>query len=91
MGIAGEAMAAAVNPQLAGWSHSPFAVEAERLVITAFGQKFGIGDDADGCMTTGGAEANLSALLCALAKRWPEGAGARCSKHPRQACLLCFD
>jgi glutamate/tyrosine decarboxylase-like PLP-dependent enzyme len=72
MGIAGETMAAAINPQLAAWSHSPFAVEAERVLIAAFGEKFGFRVEADGCMTTGGAEANLTALLCALARRWPE-------------------
>ena len=72
MGIVGEAVAAVLNPQLAGWSHSPLAVDAERRLIEAFAAKFGFLENADGCLTTGGAEANLTALLCALAKRWPD-------------------
>src|SRR5262245_28319316 len=33
MGIAADALVAAFNPQLAAWSHSPFAVEVERHLI----------------------------------------------------------
>jgi glutamate/tyrosine decarboxylase-like PLP-dependent enzyme len=73
MGIVGESIAATLNPQLAAWSHSPLAVETERHLIDAFAQKFGYAkESADGCLTSGGAEANLTALLCALAERWPE-------------------
>jgi glutamate/tyrosine decarboxylase-like PLP-dependent enzyme len=72
MGILGESIAATLNPQLAAWSHSPLAVETERRLIEAFAGKFGISrEHADGCLTSGGAEANLTALLCALAQRWP--------------------
>jgi len=72
MGILGESIAATLNPQLAAWSHSPLAVETERRMIDAFAGKFGFPEEsADGCLTSGGAEANLTALLCALAKRWP--------------------
>jgi glutamate/tyrosine decarboxylase-like PLP-dependent enzyme len=61
-----------LNPQLAAWSHSPLAVETERRLIDAFARKFGFSkESADGCLTSGGAEANLTALLCALAERWP--------------------
>jgi glutamate/tyrosine decarboxylase-like PLP-dependent enzyme len=72
MGILGESIAATLNPQLAAWSHSPLAVETERRMIDEFARKFGLSKEgADGCLTSGGAEANLTALLCALAKRWP--------------------
>lgn len=72
MGILGESIAATLNPQLAAWSHSPLAVETERRLIGAFAEKFGYpNDSSDGCFTSGGAEANLSALLCALIERWP--------------------
>jgi glutamate/tyrosine decarboxylase-like PLP-dependent enzyme len=72
MGIIGDCIAATLNPQLAGWSHSPLAVETERRLIEAFAVKLGLPkDEADGCMTSGGAEANLTALLCALADRCP--------------------
>jgi len=73
MGIVGESIAATLNPQLAGWSHSPLAVDTERRLIEEFAAKFGLPDaNADGCFTSGGAEANLTALLCSLAKRWPQ-------------------
>jgi glutamate/tyrosine decarboxylase-like PLP-dependent enzyme len=72
MGIVGDLITAAINPQLAAWSHSPLAVETERRLINAFAAKFGFPDNADGCLTSGGAEANLTALLCALTRRWPE-------------------
>ncbi len=72
MGIIGDSVTATLNPQLAGWSHSPLAVETERRLIEAFGVKLGLPqDEIDGCMTSGGAEANLTALLCALTDRWP--------------------
>jgi glutamate/tyrosine decarboxylase-like PLP-dependent enzyme len=72
MGILGESIAATLNPQLAAWSHSPLAVETERRLIDAFASKFGISrEHADGCLTSGGSEANLTALLCALVERWP--------------------
>jgi glutamate/tyrosine decarboxylase-like PLP-dependent enzyme len=72
MGILGESIAATLNPQLAAWSHSPLAVETERRLVEAFAQKFGFSaESADGCLTSGGAEANLTALLCALTERWP--------------------
>jgi glutamate/tyrosine decarboxylase-like PLP-dependent enzyme len=73
MGIAGDALAAAFNPQLATHSHAPFAVEAERHLLRAFATRFGL-VDATGTFTSGGAEANLAALLCALSRAHPESA-----------------
>lgn len=75
MGIAAETLAAVLNPQLAAWSHSPLAVEIERHVVSALGTTFGYERSAvDGAFTTGGAEANATALLCALTSRWPDAA-----------------
>lgn len=70
MGIAADALAAAFNPQLASWSHSPFAVEAERHLVRLFGERFGY-EKTDGTFTSGGAEANFTALLTALARAFP--------------------
>jgi glutamate/tyrosine decarboxylase-like PLP-dependent enzyme len=73
MGIAADALVAAFNPQLAAWSHSPFAAEIERHLVRAFGQKFGYDlSVADGVFTSGGSEANHTALLTALATAFPE-------------------
>jgi glutamate/tyrosine decarboxylase-like PLP-dependent enzyme len=70
MGIVGEAFAAAFNSQLAAWSHAPFAVATERYLVQAIGSRFG-DRFLHGTFTSGGAEANLTALLCALVARYP--------------------
>ena len=65
--IVSDLITAVFNPQLAAWSHSPFANEVESYLIQAFGEKFGF-DPAqiDGVFAGGGAEANQTAVLCAL-------------------------
>src|SRR5207244_1830976 len=56
MGIAADALVAAFNPQLAAWSHSPFAQEVERLLIRTFGEWFGYDPGTtDGTFCSGGA------------------------------------
>jgi len=85
MGIAADTLCAAFNPQLAAWSHSPFAVEAERHLVRAFGRRFGY-DPArtDGTFASGGAEANHTAILTGLARAFPETArgGLRAVRKP---------
>ena len=73
MGIAGDALVAAFNPQLAAWSHSPLAIEIEQHLVRAFGARFGY-DPArtDGTFASGGMEANHTAVLTALAQKFPE-------------------
>jgi aromatic-L-amino-acid decarboxylase len=72
-GILADTLTASFNPQLAAWSHAPFAAEVEDYLIKLFGQKFGFGEtETDGVFTTGGAEANLTALLCALNHAFPD-------------------
>ena len=73
MGIAADALVAAFNPQLATFSHSPFAVAAERFVLRQIAGRFGLdAASADGTFTSGGNEANQTALLVALARGFPE-------------------
>lgn len=72
MGVVAEALAAAFNPCLASWEGSPFGVETERHLIRTFGQLFGYEPAcADGVITSGGSEANLTAALMALEARFP--------------------
>ena len=71
MGIAADALVAAFNPQIAAWSHSPFAAETERYLIAQLGQKFGY-ELADGAFTSGGMEANHTAILTALTHHFPD-------------------
>jgi glutamate/tyrosine decarboxylase-like PLP-dependent enzyme len=80
MGIAADALVAAFNPQLAAWSHSPFAAEVEEHLVRSFGARFGYpSDEIDGVFASGGAEANHTALLTALVDAFPAFAegGAR--------------
>jgi glutamate/tyrosine decarboxylase-like PLP-dependent enzyme len=73
MGIAAETLAAAFNPQLAVWSQSPAAVEIEQQLVRAFGERFGYrAAHTDGTFTSGGAEANHTAVLTALVRAFPD-------------------
>jgi len=73
LGVLGEALAAAFNPCLASWEGSPFGVEAEDFLVRQFAQRFGYpAEAADGIVTSGGSEANLSALMLALTRRFPQ-------------------
>jgi len=78
---------AAINPQLAVWSHAAVAVEIERHTIDAVAGLLGwTADQAAGHFTTGGAEANYTAVLIALTRQFPEfgSTGARAlSAQPR--------
>lgn len=70
MSILGDYITAVMNPQMAAWSHAPFANEVERYVIESFGKRFGF-EEADGVFCSGGAESNLTAVQCALNYHFP--------------------
>lgn len=71
--IVGDTLTALYNPQLATWTHSPAANELERLALRHFARALGYDPDAScASFTSGGLEANLSAVLVALARRFPE-------------------
>jgi glutamate/tyrosine decarboxylase-like PLP-dependent enzyme len=73
MGIAGDAVVAAFNPQIAAWSHNPMAAEVEQHLIRAFARRFGFDPArAEGHFTSGGAEANHTALSVAVTRAFPE-------------------
>ena len=73
MGIAADALVAAFNPQLAAWSHSPFANEVEQHLVRCLAGRFGYDPArAEGTFTSGGAEANLTAVSLALQRAFPE-------------------
>lgn len=70
--VIGETLAAAFNPQLAAWSHAPAAVEIEAHLLRFLGARLGYrAGDVAGSFTSGGAEANLTAVLLALTRTWP--------------------
>jgi aromatic-L-amino-acid/L-tryptophan decarboxylase len=59
------------NPQLATERSAPFSVAIERELLAAFGARVGLASGG-GTFTCGGAEANHTALLCALAAKAPK-------------------
>lgn len=71
-GVAAEALVAMHNPSLAVWGAAPMAVELERHVLRALAARVGWTDEPHATFTTGGAEANLTAVLFALARAFPE-------------------
>jgi len=71
--IAADAIAAAFNPQLCAWRHNPFAVEIERLLIRELASRFGYQPSSvSGLMTSGGSEANHTAVVAALVHAFPQ-------------------
>jgi aromatic-L-amino-acid decarboxylase len=73
LGVIGEYISAGLNPQLAVWSHAPVANEIERLLIEFVGERLGLHRArVSGSFTTGGAEANLTAVLVALTRMFPD-------------------
>lgn len=89
-GILGDTLTAAFNPQLAAWSHSPFALEVERSLLIAFGKRFGYPEaKIDGTFCSGGAEANHTALLCALNHHFPQYASEGLLAIPKPLAVYC--
>ena len=62
----------AFNPQICVYSHAPAAVEIERHTISAIAQRARMPAETEGHFTSGGAEANATAVLCAMQARFPE-------------------
>ncbi|WP_033330279.1 MULTISPECIES: pyridoxal phosphate-dependent decarboxylase family protein [Actinomadura] len=72
MSVVGDTLAAAFNPQMAAWSHAPAAAEIEAHLLRYLGGRLGYPPgEVTGSFTSGGAEANLTAVLLALTKAWP--------------------
>jgi aromatic-L-amino-acid/L-tryptophan decarboxylase len=88
--IVADTLVALYNPQLAAWSHAPAANELERVTLRYFAQALGFDPDASAAhFTSGGFEANLSAVVVALAARFPEcGAGGVASLPGKPAIYV---
>jgi glutamate/tyrosine decarboxylase-like PLP-dependent enzyme len=78
--VVADTLVAMYNPQLASWRSSPAASEMERHVLSWLAGKFGLPGNTAATFTTGGAEANLSAVIVALTRTFPEYGeyGLRC-------------
>jgi len=71
-GVLAETLVAALNPQLATTGRSQLATKIEAETIRWIGERFGWQQPFDGSFTSGGNEANFSALALALATHFPQ-------------------
>lgn len=69
--VVADTLTAMYNPQLAAWRTSPAANEIERHTLTWLAGKFGLPAESLASFTSGGTEANLSAVIAALTQRFP--------------------
>ena len=69
--VVADTLVAMYNSQLANWRTSPAANEIERHTLGWLAQKFGLPEDCIATFTSGGTEANLSALVVALTRAFP--------------------
>jgi glutamate/tyrosine decarboxylase-like PLP-dependent enzyme len=71
-GVVADTLVAMFNPQLANWRTSPAANEIERHTLGWLAEKFGLPADSIATFTSGGMEANLSAVVVALTHAFPD-------------------
>lgn len=73
IGILGEMLAAAVNPNVGGWILSPAATEIELQTVRWMAELTGFPADCSGIFVSGGNMANIVCFLAAKAKVDPRG------------------
>jgi glutamate/tyrosine decarboxylase-like PLP-dependent enzyme len=84
--IVADALAAMYNPQVGGWTHGPAANEIEQWTLRALARALGWDGQFATHFTSGGSEANHTAVLAALGHRLPafcEGGSAALERAPR--------
>ena len=70
--VLADTLVAMYNPQLANWRTSPAANEIERHTLAWLTEKFGLPAKTIATFTSGGTEANLSAVVVALTRAFPD-------------------
>ena len=70
--VIADTLVAMYNPQLANWRTSPAGNEIERHTLGWLAAKFGLPGNAIATFTSGGTEANLSAVVVALTRAFPD-------------------
>ncbi|MGH9587935.1 MAG: pyridoxal phosphate-dependent decarboxylase family protein [Acidobacteriaceae bacterium] len=70
--VVADVLVAIYNPQLANWRTSPAANEIERHTLGWLTEKFGLPSQAIATFTSGGSEANLTAIIAALTRSFPQ-------------------
>jgi glutamate/tyrosine decarboxylase-like PLP-dependent enzyme len=72
LAVLAEALVAALNPQLATLARAQLAARIERETVRWIGERVGWSGPFDGTFSSGGNEANFSALAMALATHFPQ-------------------
>jgi len=85
--VIADTLVAMYNPQLASWRTSPAANEIEKHTLGWLAAKFGLPPESSASFTSGGAEANLSAVIVALTHAFPEFGDGGIRSLPRQPTL----
>src|SRR6204780_1593257 len=70
--VVADTLVAMYNAQLANWRTSPAANEIERHTLGWLAEKFGLPRNSIATFTSGGTEANLSAVVVALTRAFPD-------------------
>jgi glutamate/tyrosine decarboxylase-like PLP-dependent enzyme len=70
--VIADLLVAMYNPQLANWRTSPAANEIERHTLSWLAARFGLPRENVATFTSGGMEANLSAVVVALTRTFPD-------------------
>lgn len=86
--ILSDLITATTNPQMAAWTHNPYAFAVEEYLISELGKRFGY-SRPDGTFCSGGAEANQTAVLCALNFHFPEYLMSGLHGLDKQPVLYC--
>lgn len=71
MAVLAEALVAAINPQIATMARSQLASKVEHETVRWIAERCGFFENASGTFTSGGAEANFSAIALSLAAHFP--------------------
>src|ERR1051326_5394863 len=87
MAVLAEMLVAALNPQLASLARSQLAARIERETVRWIGERVGWNRPFDGTFTSGGNEANFSALAMALATHFPQSVEDGLSAIPARPVL----
>lgn len=69
--VVADTLVAMYNSQLANWRTSPAANEIERYTLGWLAEKFGLPRNSIATFTSGGTEANVSAVVVALTRAFP--------------------
>jgi aromatic-L-amino-acid decarboxylase len=71
IGVYAEALAGAINQNVGAWRHGALGVSIEERVLAWLCELYGLPPGASGTFTSGGTEANLTAVACARQRADP--------------------